>query len=65
MSLRKEMGTTQTSSGEGLTDFYYIDDGLQSYFRKNGRPNAEVQNGLLPDYDIWKMRIKYKGDQER
>ncbi|MGE6573645.1 hypothetical protein ACQKFM_01880 [Paenibacillus xylanexedens] len=63
MSLRKEMGTTQTSSGEGLTDFYNIDDGLQSYFRKNGRPNAEVQNGLLPDYDIWKMRIKYKGGQ--
>lgn len=68
MSLRKEMGTTQSSSGEGLTDFYYIDDGLQSYFRKNGRPNAEVQNGLLPDYDFgkWELNIKeIKNDEKK
>lgn len=57
MALRTAMGTTQTSSGTGITDFYNIDDGLQSYFRNNGRPNAEVKNGLFPDYSIWKIRV--------
>ncbi|OMF34680.1 hypothetical protein BK133_11760 [Paenibacillus sp. FSL H8-0548] len=57
MALRTTMGTTQTSSGTGITDHYNIDDGLQTYFRNNGRPNAEVQNGLFPDYSAWKIRV--------
>ncbi|WP_025848364.1 hypothetical protein [Paenibacillus ehimensis] len=61
MSLRNHMGTKQMPDGSGETNFWNIDDGLQSYFRANGRPNAEVTNGDFPDFSIYKMQLKNYG----
>lgn len=44
MALRKEMGTTQSKNGTGETSYWNIDDGLQSYARKNGLSKAVATN---------------------
>ncbi|WP_281889691.1 hypothetical protein [Paenibacillus sp. YYML68] len=58
MALRTHMGTTQTSDGTGVTNFWNIDDGLQSYIRSAGYPKAIATNGELPDYSHFKTAIR-------
>lgn len=50
MALRTTMGTTQNGSGEGITQFWNVDDGLQAYARNNGRGNAVATNHDLANF---------------